>query len=192
MAIIVVNDGDVTEDASMAQARPHLSEVNSRGLVTTDSQMGAKKQVTHHFDGHVLNPPLTLWQRSYVSGILAKGLGRKFEQKMRLVYGVDFFIGLHDAHFPFSSIHYIEVTMYRQGDGEPDFSTSAPMATQSLDYSLRCILPEVKHVMQSDTCKRIVEDDALHVEIVDLIWGRPFWLFEKVKEVLDEVIAENN
>ncbi|CAN0334099.1 unnamed protein product, partial [Pylaiella littoralis] len=67
--------GLASEDPSMAQARQHLSEVNKRGLVTTDSQMGAKKQITHHSDGHVLNPPLTLWQRSYISGILAKDLG---------------------------------------------------------------------------------------------------------------------
>lgn len=101
--------GDVEEDASMAQARPHLSEINKRGLVTTDSQMGAKKQITHHHDGHVLNPPVTHWQRSYVTGILAKNLGPKFEQKMRLVDGVDFFIALQkttNSNRTDGSLHY--------------------------------------------------------------------------------------
>ena len=181
------------EDPSMAQARPHLSEVNKRGLVTIDSQMGKKDQVTHHVDGHVLNPPLTHWQRSYISGILAKDLGPKFEQKMSLVDGVDIFIGVHGPTSPFSLIHYIPVTMMKQGDGdEPDFCTRSPMATRPLEESLQMLLPEVQDVMDNDTCIRIVEDDALFVEIVDLVWGRPFWLFEKVKEVLDEVIAENN
>lgn len=176
----------------MVQARPHLSEVNKRGLVTIDSQMGKKDQVTHHVYGHVLNPPLTHWQRSYISGILAKDLGPKFEQKMSLVDGVDIFIGVPGPTPPYSSTHYISVTMYKQGDGdEPDFCTRSPMATQPLEYSLEGLLPEVQHVMDNDTCKRIVEDDALFVEIVDLVWGRPFWLFEKVKEVLDEVIAGN-
>lgn len=182
--------GLATEDPSMAQARPHLSEINKRGLVTTDSQMGAKKQVTHHADGHVLNPPVTQWQRSYVTGILAKGLWRKFEQKMRLVDGVDFFVGRHGAEPPFSLTHYINVTVFQRGDDEPDFFTNVPMATHPLDDDLSGLLPEVGHVMRSDTCVRIVEEDALCVQIVDLIWGRPFWLFEKVKEVLDEVIAE--
>jgi len=183
--------GDPTEDASMAQARPHLSEVNKRGLVTTDSQMGAKMQVTHHVDGHVLNPPVTQWQRSYLSGILAKNLGYKFEQRMKLVDGVDFFIGRHDHPPPFSMIHYIDVTMTHQNN-DPDFDTSVAMATHTIDYSLSGLLPEVVHVVQSETCRKIVEEDALVVEIVDLIWGRPFWLFEKVKEVLDQVIAESD
>lgn len=181
--------GDVDEDASMAQARPHLSEVNKRGLVTTDSQMGAKKQVTHHFYGHVLNPPVTQWQRSYITGILAKDLGHKFAQKMRLVDGVDFFIGLHGHDPPHALTHFIKVTMHHQND-DPEFHTSVPMATSTLGYSLSGLLPEVQHVVQSDTCMKIVEEDALLLQIVDLVWGRPFWLFEKVKEVLDEVIAE--
>ncbi|CAN0251998.1 unnamed protein product [Ectocarpus sp. 6 AP-2014] len=182
--------GLVAEDASMAQARPHLSEVNKRGLVTIDSQMGAKKEISHHADGGVLNPPVTHWQRSYIIGILAKDLGRKFQQKMRLVDGVDFFIGLHGPSRDPSLIHYINVTMYQQGDDEPTFFSNAPMATHSLSYSFGNLLPDVQHVMQSDTCTKMVGDDALCVVIVDLVWGRPFWLFEKVKEVLDEVIAE--
>lgn len=77
-------------------------------------------------------------------------------------------------------------------DGNPDFDTSVPMATNTLGYSLAGLLPEVRHVVQSETCIKIVEEDALLVKIVDLVWGRPFWLFEKVKEILDEVIAESN
>ncbi|CAN0373555.1 unnamed protein product [Pylaiella littoralis] len=62
------------EELSPVQALGKLSAV---GLVTTDSQMGAKKQITHYVDGHVLNPPVTIWQRSYISGISAKDLGHK-------------------------------------------------------------------------------------------------------------------
>ncbi|AAK14642.1 unnamed protein product [Ectocarpus sp. 4 AP-2014] len=188
--LTTVRVGDPGEDASMAQARPYLSEVNKRGLVTTDSQMGAKKHLSHHFDGHVLNPPVTQWQRSYISGILAKGLGGKFAQKMRLVDGVDFFLDWHGESPPYALTHDINVTMYRQGDNEPNFFTNVPMATHPLAYSLSGVLPEVEHVLQNDTCVRIVEEDALLVQIVDLVWGRPFWLFEKVKEVLDEVLSE--
>ena len=180
------------EDPSMAQARPHLAEVNKRGLVTTDSQMGAKKQITHHFfEGHVLNPPVTHWQRSYILGILPKGFGDKFKEKMGLVDGVDFFIGRHGHDPPHASTHYINVTMEHQ-NSDPEFDAAVPMATSTLGYSLSGLLPEVKDVVQSDTCVNIVKEDALLVNIVDLVWGRPFWLFEKVKEVLDEVIAENN
>ena len=184
--------GSAAEDPSMAQARPHLSKINEKGLVTTDSQMGAKKQITHHVDGHVLNPPVTTWQRSYVIGILPKDLGEKFEQKMRLVDGVDFFLGRHGNH-PFGpSTHYISVTMYQQGDDdEPEFFTSVTMDTDTLAYSLSGVLPEISHVLESETCVRIVDDDALLVKIVDLHWGRPFWLFEKVAEILDEVLAHH-
>ncbi|CAN0546745.1 unnamed protein product [Ectocarpus sp. 12 AP-2014] len=181
--------GDVVEDASMAQARPHLSRINKRGLVTTDSQMGVKKELTHHRDGHLLNHPVTHWQRSYVVGILARNLGTKFRQKMQLVDGVDFFIGPHGRSPPLYLAHRIYVTMQRQ-NGDPDFCTSVIMATNPLDEDLNGVLPEVQHVLQNDTCVRIVEEDALLVNVVDLHWGRPFWLFDKVKNVLQEVLDE--
>lgn len=38
-------------------------------------------------------------------------------------------------------------------------------------------------------CNKIVEDDAMMVQIADAVWGRPFWLFDKIKDVLDETIA---
>ncbi|CAN0408181.1 unnamed protein product [Pylaiella littoralis] len=160
--------GLASEDPSMAQARQHLSEVNKRGLVTTDSQMGVKKQITQHVDGHVLNPPVTHWQRSYISGILAKDSRHKFQQNMRLVDSVDFLIGRHGHVPPHALTHYIQVTMEHQND-DPDFCTSMPMATHNLGYDLTYLLPEVKHVVQSDTCTRIVKKDALVVEIVDLV-----------------------
>lgn len=113
-------------------------------------------------------------------------------KKLRLVDGVDFFIGLHGAEPPYSHSHYIPVTMYQQGDGEQDFDTSVPMATHCFQESLNGLLPEVRPVMRGEICKIIVEEDALLVEIVDLVWGRPFWLFEKVSGILGQVVDEQS
>ncbi len=184
-----VGDG---EDPSMAQARPHLSGINEKGIVTTDSQMGAKKLVTHRADnGEPIVPPVTKWQRAYIRGMIPEGLYEEFSNKMRLIDGVDFFIGVPGESPPDQFIHYINVTMYQQGpEDEPDFFTNIPMATETLEEPLLNLLPEVSHVLQSSACQELVQNDALLVNIVDLVWGRPFWLFEKVKQVLDEVLRE--
>lgn len=181
--------GDPMEDPSMAQARPHLAEINERGIVTTDSQMGKKELITHRFDnGQPLVPPVTQWQRSYILGIMPVGLYEEFSKKMRLIDGVDFFIGVPGESPPEQFIHYINVTMLQQGpEDEPDFFTNVPMTTNTLEEPLLNLLPEVAHVMQSSACKEIVQNDALIVHVVDLIWGRPLWLFDKVKEVLQDI-----
>ncbi|CAM9441333.1 unnamed protein product, partial [Pylaiella littoralis] len=51
-------------------------------------------------------------------------------------------------------------------------------------------LPEVQTILQDTTCFDIVEQDSLKVEIVDTIWGRPWWLFDKVAEILDEKFSK--
>lgn len=76
------------EDPLMSQARPRLSEINTRGTVTTDSQMG-KKEIVRISDGR----DIVEWQRSYVTGLLPRHLGDKFEEKMTKVDGVIFFVG---------------------------------------------------------------------------------------------------
>lgn len=184
--------GDPDEDETMAQARPRLSEINKRGFVTTDSQMGVKKMVYHTIHGDAINPPVDQWQRSYVTGILAKDLGEEFKKKLRFLDGIDFSIGPHAESRPVDRqhVHFINVTVYQQEGDEPEFSTNTPMAAESFGDNIANILPDIQHVMQSETCQRIVKEDSLHVMIVDLVWGRPFWLFDKVIEVLDEVISE--
>lgn len=63
-------------------------------------------------------------------------------------------------------------------------------ADDSFNYAVLNLLPKLQPIMQDATCKRIVERDALRVHIVDTEWGRPFWLFEKIIAVLDEVLDE--
>ncbi|CAM9345380.1 unnamed protein product [Pylaiella littoralis] len=172
--------GDVEEDLPMSQARPRLAAINERGLVTTDSQMGLKTIFQDVRDGsEVLH-----WQRSYVSRCLPRHMGAKFEERLNIVDCVSFFIGVPGHSPPYEQIYHIPVTKYVPEDLE----TRAPMATspfRSIEF-----LPEVRTILQDTTCFDIVEQDSLKVEIADTIWGRPWWLFDKVAEILDEVLQD--
>ena len=165
--------GRVTEDSTMAQARPRLSRINERGLVTFDSQMGVKEG-----SGSELH-----WQRSYVVGMLPRQLARKFMNRMRLVDGVTLYVN-EFKNIPFNmDLQFVPVTRY--GD---EMHTSVPMT--SVPFEEGELLPAVESIMHERTCRELVKDDAIRVAVVDTVWGRPFWLFEKISDVLDEVHSE--
>lgn len=63
--------GDPDEDETKVQARPYLSEINRRGLVTTDSQIG-RDEVLQNVNGENYRHK----QRSYVSGVLPRRIGK--------------------------------------------------------------------------------------------------------------------
>lgn len=80
--------GEPREDASMAQARPRLSEINKRGFLTLDSQMGKKEVMQHGITGE----DVLYRQRCYVEGFLPKHLGDEFKRRMHLEDGVMIFM----------------------------------------------------------------------------------------------------
>lgn len=165
------------EDPSMAQARPRLSEINKRGFVTTDSQMGKREVLQHRITGEDYD----YRQRSYVKGLLPKHLGEEFKRRMQLEDGVMIFMEEPGPEPP-GWEYRIPVTL----DGDV-FFTNIRMATSDFAYQTLCVLPEVQSIMSDKTCYDLVERDALLVKVVDTVWGRPFWLFDKIVEVLDEV-----
>lgn len=176
--------GRASEDATMVQARPYLSRINSRGLVTTDSQMG-KNVVTQTLDARHER----VKQRSYVTGIIPRHLGKEFLRRMKhednVVVRVD--LPKTTSWIPMADfVYFFPVTVY----GDDDFQTSVPMVPD--EFEDMEFLPEIQTIMNDVNCKRIVEQDALIVQIVDAVWGRPFWLFEKIVQVLDMTIESRN
>ncbi len=171
--LITERVGDSEEDETMKQARPRLSEINSRGLLTTDSQMGKKEVLKDPKDGSYY----PYWQRAYVEGVMPRHLARKFHQHMEIVDGVVVFSGAPvDADVYVD--HYVPVTV----DGDRVY-TRAPMAPVPKIDDIE-VLPEVQTILRHSTCKELLTKDAIIMRVVDTIWGRPFWLFDKIIEVL--------
>lgn len=175
--------GHVREDPTMAEARPRLSEINRKGFLTIDSQMG-KKEVKEH--------PVTVadypyWQRSYVDGFMPRHLTRNFHQRMELEDSVVILIDDPHDRRPLRIGGTISVTL----DGDY-FYTRIPVATSaSFQESVDNVLPELSSIMSDKRCKELLRQDALNVRVVDMVWGRPFWLFDKISQVLDVVNDES-
>ena len=180
--LTTVRVGDVEEDPTMAEARPRLSEINRKGFLTIDSQMGKKIVEQHPRTG--ANYPY--WQRSYVDGFMPRHLTRNFHQRMELEDGV---VILIDA--PHEQPGRIGGTISVTLDGDY-FYTQKPVATsRGFKNSVQNVLPEVSSIMSDKKCQELLRQDALNVRVVDMVWGRPFWLFDKISQVLDVVNDEN-
>lgn len=176
MAMLVTQRvGDPEEDASMSQARPRLSLINDRGLVTYDSQMGVKRVITSAIDGS----DVTHWQRSYIMGVIPGGMGEVFKQQIDLVDSVAMHMVEPEA-YETESTYEVPVTRY-----DDEMHTNVPMGGNlSLVEAKLNFLPEVKSILDNKNCSRIFEEEALIVQIVDMVWGRQFWLFDKISEIL--------
>lgn len=174
--------GHVREDPTMAEARPRLSEINRKGFLTIDSQMGKKIVQQHPRTG----ADYPYWQRSYVDGLMPRHLTKNFHQRMELEDSVVILIDApHDR--PRRIGGAISVTL----DGHY-FFTRTPVATSAgFEESVQNVLPEVSSIMSDKKCKQLLREDAYNVRVVDMVWGRPFWLFDKISQVLDVVNDEN-
>ena len=174
--------GDPVEDASMSEARPILSEINRKGFLTIDSQMG--KKIVDQIPATGEEYPF--WQRAYVDGLMPRHLTKNFHQRMELEDGVLLLIDApHDN--PIRLGGSISVTL----DGD-NFFTHKPVATsESFEETVLNVLPEVRSIMSDERCQELLRKDACNVRVVDMVWGRPYWLFEKVSQVLDVVNDEN-
>ena len=167
------------EDPTMVVAVPRLVEINKRGLVTTNSQMGKKSNT----DGFLT------WQRSYVTGILPVDMGTNFGRKMELVDGVIVHIGKPRSMTepPNRSFLSYPVTKYGSSIETLWDATSVPLVIDSFQNVILQVIPEVQEMVYEENCYKVLEEDALSVTLVDTVWGRPFWLFDKIAEVLAEV-----
>lgn len=174
--------GDVKEDPTMAEARPRLSEINRKGFLTIDSQMGKKEVKQYRRTG----ADYPCWQRSYVDGFMPRHLTINFHQRMELEDSVVILIDApHDR--PMEIGGTISVTL----DGDY-FYTRKPVATSAgFQESVQNVLPEVSSIMSDKRCQELLRQDAFNVRVVDMVWGRPFWLFDKISQVLDIVNDEN-
>lgn len=174
--------GLAEEDPSMSQARPLLSVINKKGLVTADSQMGKDETIRRFRDGHAIR----VRQRSYVTGIMPRHMERMFLRKMFPVDGVIIYTGKPaPAHEWKPGDEEVEEYRIPVSSYNDEYPTSVPMATEQ--FNDMEFLPEVQRIMSVPHCRRLVEEDAMVVNVVDTVWGRPFWLFEKIAEVLQEV-----
>ena len=180
--------GDPREDPTMAAARPRLSDINRKGFLTVDSQMG-KKEVQQNREGGS-----SFWQRSYVSGVIPRHLAENFQQRMSFEDNV--LILVENVGAPPARISngmtvpltlaedYVKLT----GDY---FPTRAPVTgLQRFEEIVNNVLPEVISIIADPKCLDLIKKDAMKVLVVDMTWGRPFWLFDKVSEVLDLVNDE--
>lgn len=185
MAMLVTQRvGDPNEDASMSQARPRLSQINDRGLVTFDSQMGVKRVIPgcDTIDGS----DATHWQRSYIKGVIPGGMGEVFKQQIDLVDGIamNMVEPVSEGKETFS-MYEVPVTRY-----DDEMSTFVPMLQdESLLEAKLNFLPEVQSILNNKNCEKMFEEEALLVVIVDMVWGRQFWLFDKVSEILGTLQA---
>ena len=170
--------GDPEEDETMEPARPRLSEMNSKGLLTTNSQMGKKEVKKHPKDGSYYPS----WQRAYVDGVMPRHLARKFHDHMEIVGGVVVFSGAT----PGGEIYVdLDVPVTIDGDRVYSYAPMAPLPDNTLIGDM--VLPDVASILRHQRCKDLVVKDAILVRVVDTEWGRPFWLFDKIIEVLDKV-----
>lgn len=163
-------------DATMVNALPHLIEINKRGFLTTDSQMGRLRTIGG-------GSPSRHRQRSYVTGVLPKHMGQRFVDIMEATDSVVVRgnpVGDVEWTSGHRFVYYFPVTSY---DGE--MFTHVPMTTHTMDDVE--LVPTVQWVLDEQRCSNLVKQDAFMVEIADAVWGRPYWLFDKILEVLEQV-----
>lgn len=91
------------------------------------------------------------------------------------------YIGNFGPSPPYEDVFFIPVT--KHDDDQP--STDVRMARHPFHDDE--FLPEVQPIMDFSTCRNVVEEDAILVQIVDTVWGRPFWLFDKIHHILDHI-----
>ncbi len=168
--------GDEEEDPTMTEARPRLSEINRKGFLTTDSQMGKKG----------VEQGVPYWQRSYLQGLMPRHLARNLHLRLDLEDSV---MVLVNAPHSLRRIPgaprggTIPVTLV-----DKRFPTQQPVAmSEMFDETILNVLPDVESIMSDEHCVELLRQDAVNFRIVDMVWGRPFWLFDKVSQLLDVV-----
>lgn len=172
--LTTVRVGHPQEDPTMAVARPRLSEINRKGFLTNDSQMGKKE---------VREDNLKM-QRSYIQGVMSKRSAEYFRQAMSFEDSVVVLVEPSDAQRRQGSDGMVIPVTYIGNS----FCTNTPVTSlNDFDIIIYNILPEIKSIVSDERCFELVRHDAMRVEVVDTTWGRPFWLFDKVSEVLDRV-----
>ena len=166
--------GDPEEDPGMAQARPRLSEINRLGLLTVESQLGLDRR--------------WLKQRAYLSGLATPEVAARLASRLKLLRGVLVLVFPHGEEAPagynefgLRSMPRLEVTL-AGSNLEP--CTRVPLgAVRSFRSMWDNLLPELRAelVHAPDTARlQAAASAACQVLIVDTVWGRKNWLFDRV------------
>lgn len=176
--------GDPSEDATMAKARPILAKINAAGFVTVDSQMGKKEQYNSVFHKGFVSVE---WQRSYIEGFMARDKAQAFMLRMDLVGGAAVYVCEHASRNPsdkvFGNAYRVPVTRHTEPGGTFRACTRQPMLPRTLHGQWVNLLPETK--LRSDAhAMEAVAPEVVQVTVVDMQWGRPVWLFNKVVDAL--------
>jgi len=174
--------GDVTEDESMKVAKPILSKINALGFVTQDSQMGKKEKINLKY-----NKIGDKWQRSYISGIMDINIYKEFELKMDLIGETFLLIKPHcEMHSEHSNP--ISVTRVSKQDGSFETTTRNWTDCDSIYPQWINLLPDLgDEILDDMELMEEIEEEVVCVRITDMTWGRPWWLFETVHKVLNEI-----
>jgi hypothetical protein len=175
--------GAPDEDASMAKARPRLAKINTLGFITTDSQMGLKQE----YDSVVEKHRGVMWQRSYVTGFMSREKAVSFKLYMDLVGGAAVHVCEFSKKGPtnamFSNAYRVPATRFTMADGTFKSGTNVPFISTSIEENWLNLLPETGLSRDTDT-RDIIAPHVVAVQVVDMTWGRPTWLFKNVIEVL--------
>jgi hypothetical protein len=173
--------GDPVEDASMAVMRPILSKINALGLVTSDSQAG---KITKPDKFGVSR------QRAYISGMMDRSYAKEFVRRANLVDGLlafwcefkDYIDGQPEQLSPSS----IPVKFNEDNAGTIRYETYTPQEILDFTTVWWNLLPETGLCDDVSAMNR-VKKGVVHVRLVDMIWCRQRWLFNKVVELLQDV-----
>lgn len=172
------------EDPSMKVARPILSKINAAGLVTVDSQMGLKSDYVSVMEKGFVG---VTWQRAYVYGFMARESAAAFAARLDLVGGIAIQVCELASKEPsdkaFRAANKIPVTRWSTRDGAFAASTHIPMIPSTFAYLWMNLLPETG--LRSDRrAMQLVAPSVVQVNIVDMQWGRPMWLYNQILKAL--------
>ncbi|CAM9908079.1 unnamed protein product, partial [Ectocarpus sp. 6 AP-2014] len=192
--------GDVNEDPTMAEARPRLSVINDTGFVTVDTQIGTDTtatidtfMITTHTGERIMNPywkqrrrertlpqlPHTfpVKQRSYVQGIFPQHRANLFFDRLSDLDGVLVVMFPHVGRDVrgFGSA----VPLTKEGDTFNTTQQLTPLEVDAVNF-----LPEMRTIVASDDCLQLVRNDSVFMAVIDMVWGRKFWLMDKIIEAL--------
>ena len=188
--------GDAEEDATMAEIRSALSRINALGMVTTDSQMGAKSRYTFASNSELEGET---WQRAYVCGIMLRDHAAELVEKLDLE---DDIIASALPYMPeeryrkrrksdadvvnylWKHVSRICVTRELHEDGTFRPHTRIPGFAPALSHDMAGLLPETG-LLGDEDLERALAPHVVAVHVVDTRWGRKDSLFDRVAAALE-------
>jgi hypothetical protein len=160
-----------------------LADINKKGFVTIDSQIGLRKQVTASY----LYPGFEsdTWQRSYIIGIMSVNVVEEFKKIIALEDGI-----ICNAFYMLPSkgkgipddTQFVPVTLYTTPEGV-SYHSQVPHFPENFSGISSNFLPEVEELLTKQDLKEI-EADTVFVQVIDTVWQNNLQLFFTVAGIL--------